>query len=67
MVQDEFGAWWRVLTAVDDIFQLLSPGSSLLFVNPVGLEPVVVRDYPKLDFAVYNVGDVPKSLLVGNE
>ena len=43
-IQDELCARWRVLTAVDDILQLLPTRGSLLFVNPVGWEPVVVGD-----------------------
>lgn len=58
------GAHWRVLTAVDNVFQFLPPSGSLFFVNPLWWEPVVGRNQPKFDFAIYNIGDMPKLLLV---
>jgi len=56
---------WRALTAIDDILQLLPPLGSLLFIDPIGLKPVVVGDQPKIYFAGNDVGDTSKFRLSG--
>lgn len=52
---------WLVRTTVDHvILGHLSPGCrSLFLVNPIRLEPVVVRDETKLDLGVRELRDGP--------
>lgn len=51
-----------ILTAIDNIVvdHVLPGGSSLLFIDPRGLEPLVLGYQTKLDFRVSERSDTPR-------